>query len=179
MRLIRQIVKFEAKLWIALFAVAGAIALGSSLFSSSATKTFTMPNESMVPTIAKNERVEVNMKAYETEDPQTGDLAIFIPNENNDLRWIFRVAAVPGDTVSYSNETLERNGKPIFAPEPLNEILFKSPQRMKKGSEIRFSHTLEETEYFFLSDDPSHMHDSRYWGIIERDQILGKLTSHK
>lgn len=178
MRLIRQIIKFEAKSWIALLVITGVATLGASLFGSFSTKTFTMPNKSMAPTIEKNELITVDMRAYEIDDPNTGDLAIFIPNESSDLRWIFRVAGVPGDSLAYVNGVLHRNGKPIQTPAPLQNQTFKSPDRMKVGAEITYPHQLGKSEYFFLSDDPSHLHDSRYWGIVVREQILGRITSH-
>lgn len=168
----------EARLCLVFFAVAGVITLATALFGCTSNKTFTMPNHSMAPTIEKGERVKVDMKAYEIGDPEAGDLAMFIPNENRDLRWIFRVAAVPGDVLSYSDGTLEKNGISIHAPPPLQDQAFKSPERMKEGYVINFPYTLEEAEYFFLSDDPDHLHDSRYWGIVGRDQITGKLISH-
>jgi len=169
-------IKFEVRLWLLFLAVVGSMSIASSLFASNV---FTMPNHSMAPTIEKGERVMADMKAYEIADPKTGDLVIFIPNENRDLRWVFRVAAVPGDRLSYRNEVLERNGEAIYAPAPLHDQTFKSPDRMKGGSEINFPYELKDGEYFLLSDDPSHMHDSRYWGIVEKDQILGKLSSHE
>ncbi len=179
MRTLRNIIKFEIKLWIAFFVVAGSVTLTSSLFGSPSNKSFTMPTQAMAPTIKKGEKVKADMKAYEMVEPHTGDLAIFVPNKNSDLRWVFRVAAKPGDVISYVEGALQRNGILVYAPPPLQGLTFKSPTKMKEGAEIEYPYKLKETEYFFLSDDPSHMHDSRYWGTIEREQILGKLVSHR
>lgn len=172
-------IRFEIRLWVAIFAVAGIVTLTTSLWGSISTKSFTMPNQSMAPTIEKGEKVKADMKAYDMVDPQIGDLAIFVPNESNELRWIFRVAAVPGDVISYAEGVLQRNGTIVYAPAPLQNQTFKPPTKMKEGAEIEYPYKLKTIEYFFLSDDPSHMHDSRYWGIVKREQILGKLVSHE
>lgn len=156
----------------------GIVTVSSLVTGCSSKQAMIVPNLSMAPTLQKNEKVVANFLAYKIEDPQRGDLAVFIPRDTENLSWVFRVAALPGDTLSYKDGVLQRNQETIFAPSPLEEQFFRSPNKVKEGAEMTFPYTLEENEYFFLSDDPSHMHDSRYWGPIDRNEIVGKLSRY-
>jgi len=160
-------------------AVAGLVLLGVSRRTISADRIFRMPNHSMAPTIMKGDRVTVDLHAYSEREPDLSDLVIFRPYETGKLKWIFRIAGVPGDIIGYENGVLVRNGYPIPAPEPLQDQTYAAPGQMKAGAEIEYPCQLGPVEYFLLSDDPEHMHDSRYWGLIEREQILARVTSHE
>ncbi len=131
----------------------------------------------MAPTLQKGEKVTANFQAYRIVDPQIGDLAIFIPRYNRDLSWVFRVAAGPGDTLSYKEGALQRNEITLSPLTPFEGQTFRSPKMQKKDLEMTFPYTLKENEYFFLSDNPNYTRDSRYWGPIDRSEIVGKLTN--
>lgn len=165
--------------WGVVIAVAGGVLLGFLVWTGGSAGNFRMPNHSMAPTIGKGDRVAVDLAAYAESEPEAGDLALFRPGETGDVRWVFRIAAIPGDIVGYDEGRLTRNGRAVFAPEPFQDLTFAAPDRMKAGAEITYPHQLGPTEYFLLSDDPAHMHDSRYWGLVGRAQILGRVTSHE
>lgn len=165
--------------WGLAIAVAGGVLFGILVWLSSSVGIFRMPNHAMAPTIQKGDRVSVDLHAYAERDPESGDLVMFRPDETGDLKWIFRIAGVPGDVIEYEEgDRLLRNGSPVFAPAPLEDQTYAAPPQMKTGVEIAYPYRLGPTEYFLLSDDPEHMHDSRYWGLIEREQILARVTSH-
>ena len=166
-------------IWGLLALVSGGVALAAVLLKSSSEQSYRMPNHSMAPTIEQGDRVRVDSKAYAEASPQVGDLAVFVPRDTPNLKWIFRVAAVAGDTVSYQDDILCRNGAPIRPPPPLDDMTFSAPGRMKKGVEITFPYRLSENDTFLLSDDPEHRHDSRFWGLVQREDIVGKVSSHE
>ncbi len=135
-----------------------------------------VPDLSMAPTLAKGERVYANFRTYRIEDPQVGDLAIFLPRDLQNLTWTLRVAAVAGDTVSFENNVLQINGSTRFAPAPRQSQTYRLPAEAHENASRALPYTLRENEYYFLSDDPEHAVDSRYWGPIHRSEIVGKLT---
>jgi len=137
-----------------------------------------VPNLSMAPTLQKGEKAMANFQAYRIVDPQIGDLAIFIPRNTRDLNWVFRVAAGPGDTLSYKDGALQRNGITLSRPAPFEGQTYRAPKTQKKGLEMESPNTLGENEYFFLSDNPNYTRDSRYWGPIDRSEIVGRLTNY-
>lgn len=169
----------RTKKTVALFFTSLGLALLASVFSGCSSKqVLIVPDLSLAPTLQKGEKVIANFLAYRIENPQRGDLAVFIPRDTHNLRWVFRVAAIPGDTISYNDGILQRNRDTIFAPPPLQDQVFRSPNKIKESVDTVFPYTLKENEYFFLSDDPSQRHDSRYWGPFNRNEIVGKLTHH-
>ncbi len=154
------------------------VTVSSLLTGCSSRQAMIIPDLSMAPTLQKGEKVTANFRAYRINDPQIGDLAIFIPRNTQDLSWVFRVAAGPGDTLSYKGGALQRNGETLSPPTPYEGQTFRSPKMQTKDLKIDFPYTLREREYFFLSDNPNHDQDSRYWGPIARSEIVGKLTNY-
>jgi len=136
-----------------------------------------VPDLSMAPTLDKGEKVVANFLAYRIEDPQRGDLAIFIPRSPQISNWVLRVAAVPGDTLSYENGTLQLNNKTVCAPYFSNDRYYPQTSEGISSTAMTFPYTLKENEYFFLSDDPSYEYDSRHWGPIHRSGIMGKISN--
>jgi signal peptidase I len=63
----------------------------------------------MAPTIEKGDRVSVDLHAYAESDPEPGDLVMFRPDGTGDLKWTFRIAAVPGNTIGYEDDVLVRD----------------------------------------------------------------------
>ena len=135
-----------------------------------------VPDLSMAPTLAKGERVIANFRAYHIKDPQVGDIAIFLPRDLEKPNWVLRVAALPGDTISYKNGSLQKNRASIYAPAPLQNQTYRAPAELAEDVALAYPYTLGENEYFFLSDDPNQTSDSRYWGPIDRSEIVGKLA---
>lgn len=133
-----------------------------------------MPNDGMSPTIALGERVNGRLGAYDEEDPQMGDLVIFRPFGHPGRRWVFRVAGVPGDRMGYAGGVLTRNG--VVVTSPAFDVGRTFPS-VPGGADV--IGTLGAGEYFLLSDDPEHGDDSRVWGLVRREWILGKVTSHR
>jgi signal peptidase I len=99
---------------------------------------------------------------------------------------IKRIVAVPGDTVRVSGFTayIRPEGSSSFSPE---QELIPQPYEVRIGSlpegwaeEFPFSGehpqlTLTDGEYFLLGDNRQGSSDSRSWGPIAEDQILGKV----
>lgn len=138
---------------------------------------FYIPSPSMLDTLQINDRVFVNRLAYLFDEPQVGDIVVFkvpetIPNYDPEKPiWIKRVVGVEGDTVRIENGRLMRNGKivedpPFFKRNPYVARLQDGTryQEMKVGKD----------EILVFGDNSSNSYDSRYWGPIPKDRIIGK-----
>ncbi len=154
-----------------LFTVAGLVA------GCSSKQAMIIPDGSMTPTLQKGETVTANFLAYRIEDPRIGDLAIFLPQPPHYANWVFRVAAVPGDRLSYENGSLQRNSETLIASAPFNGRVFPAPPNATVHTKVSFPYTLKADEYFFLSDDPDCRSDSRFLGPTHRSEIVGKLAN--
>ncbi|WP_096435429.1 signal peptidase I [Alteribacter populi] len=133
--------------------------------------------QSMMPTLEHNDRMIVNKIGYTISEPDRFDIVVFHATESKD--YIKRVIGLPGDTVSYQEDTLYINGEPVEEPH-LDD--FKAAT-----NESPFTHdfTLEdltgldeipEGHVFVLGDNRQHSKDSRHIGVIPYDEVVGKAN---
>jgi signal peptidase I len=116
---------------------------------------------------------------------------VFFPPHAPDTYYIKRVIGLPGDHISYNNHVLTINGQVI--PEKLEAVLpVGAPyQRLVKetidGKEFtaykhlipgdlsrQGSWVVPEGHYFMMGDNRDNSYDSRGWGFVSEDAIVGK-----
>jgi len=115
---------------------------------------------SMEPTLYSGERLLVDKKAYQAVKPAVGNVVALINPDNSSLLFIKRVVAEGGDRVEVSSEGVRVN----FKLEPNTEGLWKAA-----------SYTLKEDEVFVLGDNRLQSSDSRDFGPVKLNRILGKV----
>jgi len=158
-------------------------------------KPYQIPSPSMVPTLEEGQRVLVNRFSYRLgADPDIGDVIVFHPpigaergtecgvaNPPDELcpqptegmaetNFIKRVVAGPGDTLSIEN------GTPIVNGEALEED-YTRPCRGLGGCDFKTEITIPEDHYFMMGDNRGASDDSRYWGPVPREWIIGEAFS--
>ena len=132
--------------------------------------------------------------------PKRGDVMVFFPPHQPTTYFIKRVIGVPGDRVRYANNVLYLNGVEIkqeyvrkASPElgsfcmnhrqqltVVNEILADVPHKMQKCDEPSGlsaddrTWVVEEGHYFMMGDNRDNSGDSRVWGTVSEDAIVGK-----
>ena len=168
-------------------AVALGLALGIQAFL---VKPYRIPSESMVPTLSVGQRVLVNRIGNNFGEPGIGDVTVFHPpagaeNENQcgvrreadqacpsptreraDVNFIKRIVAGPGDTLAIVDGHVVRNGK--RQPEPFIAPCGGGPEcNLSKAIKIPNDH------YFMMGDNRGASDDSRFWGPVPRDWIIG------
>ncbi|WP_246476559.1 signal peptidase I [Salicibibacter cibi] len=129
--------------------------------------------ESMMPTIESEERLIINKISYEFSEPDRNDLIVFNATEEND--YIKRVIGIPGDDVSYENDTLYINDEAV--EEPFLDHAY--------NGEITEDFTLEELtsepvvpddHLFVLGDNRNNSQDSRNIGFVPYEDVVGKAS---
>ncbi|KEK22549.1 signal peptidase I [Bacillus gaemokensis] len=131
--------------------------------------------ESMMPTLENNERVLVNKIGYNIQGLDRFDIIVFHGKEGYDL--VKRVIGLPGDTIEYKNDVLYINGKAVDEP-----YLADFKQQVAKGKltpDFRLEQKTGKTEVpegqvFVLGDNRQVSKDSRMFGFVSEDQIVGK-----
>jgi len=135
-------------------------------------------------------------------EPKRGDVFVFrYPNPEHDPRkegldYIKRVIGLPGDEITYRNKTLYVNGKEVPQPDVGPFVGSGNEARRMAGAEIHeemlpeVQHQILESSmllpgregswrvpaghYFAMGDNRDNSEDSRYWGFVPEQNVIGK-----
>ena len=167
-------------------AVALGLALGIQAFL---VKPFRIPSESMVPTLEIGQRVLVDRVSFRFGDPDRGDIVVFKPPdgqpsscgvsrasdqpcprgtpERDETNFIKRVVGVPGDRLKVLEGRVYIDGK--RQKESFARIDSQCPT-CNLPREI----TIPDGHYYMMGDNRGESADSREWGPVPKDWIIGK-----
>jgi signal peptidase I len=139
-----------------------AIALALAAIVRAAVHIYSIPSASMVPTLEVGDRIVVTR--YVGSDPERGHVIVFqSPGDDRELL-VKRVVGVPGDLIDARLGRL-RIGEHTF-PEPY--VL-----RQAATGAIE-SQIIPSNCYYVLGDNRDESLDSRSWGVVPRDRIVGR-----
>ncbi len=131
---------------------------------------FFVKGQSMEPNFENGDYLIVDEISYKLRDPQRGEVVVFKYPNDVSQRYIKRIIGLPGETVAVENGKVE-----IFNKEGdkvLNESEYLSSYVFTPGN-VRV--TLGENEYFVLGDNRPSSSDSRRWGTLPREDIIGRV----
>ncbi|MCK8825641.1 signal peptidase I [Fuchsiella alkaliacetigena] len=124
---------------------------------------FYIPSGSMEPTLEPGDRIFVNKFIYRFRDPERFDIMVFDYPVDPSMRFIKRVIGLPGEEVKIEGGKVHIDGEPIEEDYTLQDSYSDySPV------EVPADH------YFVLGDNRNNSEDSRYWGFVPRDKVIGK-----
>ncbi len=170
-----------------------ALALGLALLLQAfVVKPYQIPSQSMEPTLDVGQRVLVNRFIYHLEDPSIGDIVVFHPpagaeqgaqcgaphppqqacdtptEEASSQNFIKRVVALPGDRLSI------RDGHPVVNGVEKTEEPYTIPCGHGGDCNLPDPITIPPDHYFMMGDNRGESDDSRFWGPVPREWIIGK-----
>jgi signal peptidase I len=126
-------------------------------------KPFTIHQVSMQPTLMEGDRILINRLTYHFRDPQAGDVVVFNSPLNKDEDLVKRVVAVEGDRVAIRDGSLY-----------VNDVAQEEPYLLEQDFRGEVSEMLVPAEQVFvLGDNRNNSGDSRIFGPIPRDSIIG------
>lgn len=164
---------------------------------------FRIPSGSMIPTLLIGDFILVNKFTYgirlpvinkkiiEWGEPKRGDIVVFRYPKDPTVDYIKRVIGLPGDRIGYVNKQLYINGH--LAKQALvgmyegagqmgetlineeldtisHDILVRSGEpSMREGEFI-----IPENQYFVMGDNRDNSNDSRFWGTVPEDHLVGR-----
>jgi signal peptidase I len=177
-----------------LLGCAAGLAIAALLLKGEGDKTYEVPSEAMEPTYQSGESVSVDEDAYEDAEPEIGDVVTLhppagaivgkgcgeqrIPGEPcgrptpelvTDTVFIKRVVALPGQSVAI------RDGRAVVDGEPASED-FIAPCAEGGGCELPVPITVPEGHFFLLGDNRGASEDSRVWGPVPLEAIIGEVV---
>lgn len=163
---------------------------------------FQIPSGSMERTLLIGDFILVNKytygirlpvlrtKVFDINEPQRGDVMVFFP-PHKDNYFIKRVVGLPGDLVQYKSKVLTINGE-VQEQTPLEskkrsrynqldeklgdieheiQIDIASPNRTDLAVRVPAGH------YFMMGDNRDNSADSRFWGTVPEQRIVGKAVA--
>jgi len=136
-------------------------------------KSYKIPASSMEPTLRIGDHILVSKIAYSKQrQPKRGDVVVFVFPEDKSKDFIKRVIGLPGDTVAISDRQIIVNGITlkedyvIYTSVKDNNVIRKMdnvPEKM-----------VPEGKYYVLGDNRDKSYDSRFWGFVDNDALIGK-----
>lgn len=162
----RQSPAFRLLEWILIVAAAIGTAM---LIRTYVAQTFFIPTASMSPTLRIDDRIAIDKLSYRIRDPRRGEIVVFRGPERTQLAGIDlvkRIVALPGEKVSSANGRILVDGEPIDEP------------YLPKGAAGRnvafLPFEVPAGKYFLMGDNRMVSNDSRIFGAIDRDDIIGR-----
>ncbi len=107
------------------------------------------------------------------EKPRHGDVIVFIPPFDNSVDYIKRVIGIPGDTIEIRNKKVYINNRLSSNP----HAHFTSDLVLPATSGPRDNYgpiTVPEGKLFVMGDNRDDSNDSRFWGFVDQQDVLGK-----
>ena len=132
------------------------------LLVNAATGRFRIEGASMEPNLHDNEYVLIDKVSYRLHAPERGDVIVF-ERQGNERDYIKRIIGLPGDTVQIAGGQVLVNGVALDEPY-LNQVIHTDlPARQ-----------VEEGRYFVMGDNRNNSSDSRSFGSIAVNDIVGR-----
>ena len=168
------------------YAEAIAIAILLALFIRTfVVQAFKIPSGSMLPTLLIGDHLLVNKFIYgirvpfsgkvlvPLKDPKSGDIIVFKFPKDRTIDYIKRVVGVPGDKIEVKNKKVYRNDK--LAEDPFAHFTSTTILPGSVSPKDNFGPiTVPEGKYFVMGDNRDNSSDSRFWGFVETNAVLGK-----
>jgi len=137
---------------------------------------FQIPSGSMIPTLEVGDFIVVSKFSYGVRlpvigtkvipvgAPERGDVAVFVP-PHVDKYFIKRVIGIPGDRIKIENNQVWVNDE-VYSQKLISNIDTGNPY----GIKIQFP----EGEYFMMGDNRDNSEDSRAWGTVPEQNLVGQ-----
>ena len=123
---------------------------------------FYIPSESMEPTLKVGDRILVNKFIYNFRKPKRQEIIVFNYPLDPQRKFVKRVIATPGDQVKIEEGKVFVNGQRL------------EEEYVREDSYTDFSEvTVPADNYFVLGDNRNNSKDSRYWGFVPAENIVG------
>ncbi len=165
----------------------------AALVPAQSTERFVIKSVNMYPRLKPNQRVEFDLAAYTRKPPRVGDIVLFHPpagaadnrcgnppkrsaacaspygGADTSARFVDRVVAVGGDRISFRRGRVVRNGE--------LETRKNIPKCGRAaGCSFPRAITVPEGHVYVVGDNRDESDDSRFWGAVPIDQVLGRYV---
>lgn len=131
---------------------------------------FIVRGASMEPTFNGGEYLIVDQLSYRLEEPERGDVIILRYPKDESVFFIKRIIGLPGETVEIVGESVIVQPSKSEVPLTLDESYI--PEGMLQNEYGVYA--LGDDEYFVMGDNRRESSDSRSWGPLPEENVIGK-----
>ncbi|MBS1270049.1 MAG: Signal peptidase I [Gammaproteobacteria bacterium] len=136
----------------------------------------------------------VDEKVADVSSPERGDVMVFRFPHDESINYIKRVVGLPGDRITYTDKELVINGEKMAQIDARDDVLREIGNNKatighfeetlggiehsilvdsaKPGTNMKFS--VPEGHFFVMGDNRDYSNDSRYWGFVSEENIIGQ-----
>lgn len=164
---------------------------------------YQIPSGSMIPSLAIGDFILVNKYTYglrlpvvgtkvlSVKEPERGEVMVFVAPHKKEY-FIKRVIGLPGDRIRYEKKQLYINGAPArqkfiatlpvgrpdhrIYEERLGEVGHRIHKNLLDGRKVR-EWVVPEGHYFMMGDNRDRSSDSRDWGFVPEENIVGRAVA--
>lgn len=130
---------------------------------------FVVKGASMEPNFFDSEYLIIDELTFHFRNPERGEIVVFRPPQHTDQYYIKRVIGLPGETVEIRNGVIT-----IYNAENPNGFAL-TETYISEVTEGRDRRTLGADEYYVMGDNRDASLDSRYFGAVPRDNLIGRV----
>ncbi|MBL7545492.1 MAG: signal peptidase I [Bdellovibrionaceae bacterium] len=157
---------------------------------------FVIPSESMVPNLLVHDHILVKKFSFGLKvpfvdqwlvrwgAPQPGDIVVFKYPPNPSVYYVKRLVGLPGDKIEVRSGRILRNGQMFsYTPTPDKEFHFQEHNGLRDYTVLVHSESddqegtvyeVPENQYFVMGDNRDNSSDSRVWGFVSAQFLVGK-----
>ncbi|MCX6765255.1 MAG: signal peptidase I [Candidatus Nealsonbacteria bacterium] len=132
---------------------------------------FFVKGESMQPNFQNGDYLIIDEISYRFREPQRGQVIVFKYPQNEAQLFIKRIIGLPGEKIEITDNVIkvtQKNGQLL----DLKETSY-LPSSIETAGNINI--TLENNQYFVLGDNRQFSYDSRRFGVVNKNEIIGKV----
>lgn len=136
---------------------------------------FRIPSGSMEDALCAGDFVLVYKLAYQLgEEPKPGDVVVFRYPLNPAKTYIKRVIAGPGQTVQIVDKQIYVNDRPLVDPLTVKHTDDRVMPAVLSNRDNFGPFQVSPEQYFVMGDNRDNSVDSRFWGLVEKEHLIGK-----
>jgi signal peptidase I len=130
---------------------------------------FIVSGASMQNTFHTGEYLIVDQLTYHFREAARGEVIVFRYPKDPSKFFIKRVIGIPGDTINIEGNTVRISN----AANP-NGLILDEPYVKSMANGTTMTEVLGDREYFVMGDNRDQSSDSRIWGILQEERIIGR-----
>lgn len=126
---------------------------------------------SMIPTFTNGDYILTDKVTYKLSQPKRGDVVVLKNPRDESQDFIKRIVALPGEKIRVEDGHVFVSDRLMEEDYLKPSIITRSGNFLHEGEEI----TVEGGHYFVFGDNRTASSDSRDWGPITKDEIVGRV----